>query len=853
MIRVTMKGIAGRRLRATLTALAIVLGVAMVSGTYAFTDRIDNAVDTLFTGAYTGADAVVSGKDVVESSTSGDATVPADLVHRVASLPEVDAASGGIVDTARLLDRSGKPISTQDQALGLSVDASAGARRFNPLALTAGRWPSASTETAIDAGTAQTHGFAVGDSITVATRGRARRFRISGIAKFTGLDSLGELTFAIFDVPTAQALFAKPGRLDEVWIAAKDGVSPEALVRTVRPLVPASTEVATGAAQVQAESKGSNEDVARVKKFLLAFGGIALFAGAFVIFNTLSITIAQRMRELATLRTLGASRRQVLTSVIVESTVIGLAGSIAGLLLGLGLDRGLAALLAATEEGIPDSGAVLATRTVAVSLLTGVLITLVAGLLPALRATRVPPVAAVREGATLPPSRLAPYSRHAAAAAIALGAGVLSFGLFAGGLNATQVLALLALGSLVLFLGVAMISSALVTPIASIVGWPAQRVAGAAGRLARENTVRNPGRTAVTAAALMIFLALVTFVTVLGQGMRNSVTEGVDRVVRADYVLTADDDSSNLPANVGEELARRERGATVSSVRQDSARALGSDVSVSGLDPATAAAVLRLDWDAGSATSLADLGAGEAIVQHGFAARHDLRVGSRLGIVTAQRRTVDVTVKGIYTPPGLDPILAPIGISRETFDASFERPQDIFTFIRTGSGVSAAATSRLVAGIEALPGARLQTLAQFRHSRSKDIRSTLVMVYALLGMTVLVSLLGMVNTLVLSVMERTRELGLLRAVGMTRLQVRRMIRHESVITALIGAALGLPLGILLAALVTQALSDIGVAFAIPGPALALLVLAATLAGVLAAFFPARRASRLNVLQALHYE
>ena len=443
--------------------------------------------------------------------------------------------------------------------------------------------------------------------------------------------------------------------------------------------------------------------------------------------------------------------------------------------------------------------------------------------------------------------------RPAASISLARGArSSLSVGLFAAGFDATQLLALLALGCLVLLLGVAMISPALVTLIASIVGCPAHRLAGAAGRLAHENTVRNPARTAVTAAALMIFLALVTFVTVLGQGMRNSVTDGVDRVVSADYVLTADDDGS-LPAVVGADLAGRLRGGTVSSVRQDSARALGSDVSVNGLDPATAAEVLRLDWDAGSATRLADLGADGAVVQHGFAARHDLRVGSRFGIVTAQGPTVDVTVKGIYTPPGLDPILAPIGISRQTFDASFARPQDIYTFIRTGTGVSAAATSSLVTGIEAFPGARLHTLGQFRHSRSKDIRSTLVMVYALLAMTVLVSLLGMVNTLVLSVMERTRELGLLRAVWMTRLQVRRMIRHESVITALIGAALGLPLGIALAALVTQALSDIGVAFAIPGAALALLVVAATLAGVLAAIFPARRASRLNVLEALHYE
>jgi putative ABC transport system permease protein len=853
MIRVTLKGLAGRRLRAALTALAIVLGVAMVSGTFAFTDRIEHAVDTLFTGAYTGADAVVSGKDVVESSPTGDATVPAALLRSLAALPDVDAVAGGIVDTARLLDAAGKPISTQNQALGLSVDASPGARRFNPLALMAGRWPAGSGETTIDAGTAEKHGFAVGDRIGVATRGPVRRYTISGLAEFTGLDSIGELTFAIFDVPTAQTLFGKPGRLDEVWVAAKDGVSPDDLVRELRPLVPADGEVATGQAQVTAESKGSDEELARVRKFLLAFGGIALFVGAFVIFNTLSITIAQRMRELATLRTLGASRRQVLTSIAVESAVIGVAGSVAGLVLGLGLDRGLAALVAATDDSIPDSGAVLTTRTVAVSLAVGVVITLVAGLLPALRATRVPPIAAVREGATLPSSPLAHYSRHFAAAAIALGAGVISVGLFADGLNPTQMLALLALGCLVTFLGVGAISPALVRPLAAVVGLPAQRLAGAAGRLARENSVRNPGRTALTAAALMIFLALVTFVAVLGQGMRNSVTDGVDQVVRADYIVTADDGTSTLPADVGRAITEPAGAATVSSVRQDSARAFTADISVNGVDGATIAALVRLNWDAGAATSLTALGADGAIVQHDFAADHDLHVGSRFGIETAYGKRLDLTVDGVYTPPGLDPILAPIGISRETFDASFQRPRDAFTLVRTGGGESSATESALRARLKAFPEAQLQTTAQFRDSRAKDIRSTLRMVYVLLGMTVLVSLLGMINTLVLSVMERTRELGLLRAVGMTRGQIRRMIRHESVITALIGAALGLPLGLALAALVTQALADIGVAFAIPGPALAVFALASILAGVLAAIYPARRASCLNVLEALHHD
>ena len=848
MIRVALKGLASRKLRAGLTALAIVLGVAMVSGTYALTDRMDRAVDALFTGAYTGADAVVSGKAVVETSASGDATVPAALLDQVAARPEVEAASGGIVDRARLIDPSGKPISTRDSAVGLSVDARPSARRFDPLRLTAGRWPSGSAQMAIDAGTAGKHGLAVGDRLRVATRGPVREFTITGVARFTGLDSIGKLTLAIFDVPTAQGLFGKAGRLDEIWVAGKEGVSPEELVRTLEPLVPTGSAVATGAAKVEGEAKGSDKQVAIVQKLLLAFGAITLFVGAFVIFNTFSITIAQRTRELATLRTLGASRRQVLASVLAESLAIGVLGSVGGLLLGLGLDRGLAALAAAAGNPLPDSGAVLATRTVVVCLLAGVVITLVAGLLPALRATRVPPIAAVREGATLPPSRLARYAPRIAAAAIALGAGVIAVGLFADGLGASQMLALLAFGCLVLFVGVAMISTALVKPLASILGWPAQRVAGASGRLARENSLRNPARTAGTAAALMIYLALVTFVAVIGQGMRSSVADGVDRVVAADFVVTADDNVSPLPPAVGEALAAGP-AATLSAVRRDSVRAFGSDESVDGLDPATIGRVVRLDWDAGSAASLARLGAGGAVLQRDFAADHALRVGNRFSVQTAQSRKLELTVKGIYSPPGVDPILAPIGISRATFDAAFERPQDAFTFVSAG----AAATDALEAGIRRFPEAELLTRSEFRDARVKPIRTTLIVVYVLLAMTVIVSLLGMVNTLVLTLFERTRELGMLRAVGMTPRQVRRMIRHESVITALIGAALGLPLGIALAALVTQALSDMGIAFAVPGAALAAFALTAVLAGLLAAIFPARRASRLNVLDALHYE
>jgi putative ABC transport system permease protein len=834
MISVALKGIAGRKLRAALTTLAIVLGVAMVSGTFVFTDTMEKAIDTLFTDAYTGSDAVVSAKDVVDlaAGETSRPTVPAALLDEVKALPQVEAASGAIVDVARLIDNSGKPISTREGAVGFSIEA--GQPRFNPLRLVDGRWPAGSQQIAIDPDTAS-NGFAVGDTIGVATRGPLRRFTISGIAEFTSVDAGGALTLAIFSPPTAQELFGKTGRFDEILVSAKEGVSQEQLVQAIAPVLPDGAEVATGRAEVATQSKGSNQDIALIRKFMLAFGGLALFVGAFVIFNTLSTTVAQRTRELATLRTLGASRRQVLGSVVLESLVVGAVGSAIGLVLGPALAKGLNAFFIAAGQNLPQTGARIETRTVVVSLLVGVLITVLAGLFPALRATSVPPISAVREG-TLPRSALAPYASYIAGAMIALGSGLLAYGMFAQGLSVTWVLILLAIGCLVLFVGVALISSRLVKPLAWVLAWPAARFAGAAGRLARDNSVRNPARTAVTASALMIGLALVTFVAVLGKGLQDSMGEAVESAVRADYVV-----SGPVSPDVGNALASQ---ATVSSVRQDSARAFGSEVSVGGVDPQTIAQAMSFEWDRGS---FAELGSDGAVLQREFADEHRLGVGSALSVQTPRGKQLELQVRGIYSPPKFDPILAPILISQRSFDSAFERPQDELVLV---SGASATALER---GLKPFPEAELQTTAAFAAYRQKEIKDTLSLLYVLLALSIVVSLFGMVNTVALSVFERTRELGMLRAIGMTRRQARRMVRHESVITALIGAALGLPLGIFLAALVTRGLADEGVAFSLPLVPLVVFTLIALGAGLVAAALPAQRASRLNVLEALQYE
>ncbi|MGH2995796.1 MAG: ABC transporter permease, partial [Gaiellaceae bacterium] len=493
MIVVALKGLMRRKLRAALTAFAIVLGVAMVSGSYVLTDTISKAFNAILADSYEGTSAVVSGKEVVELSSSGNATVPAALLARVKVLPEVEAAAGGFIDIenesneAKLIDKKGQAISPGGDAPTFGFGMNGSDERFSPLKLAEGRWASGRNEVAIDAATAEKYGFEVGDLIGVAAGGPVEQFRLTGLVKLGSVDSIGNATISVFDVATVQALFDKEGQFDSISVAAAPGVSPAELVRAIEPVLPSSAEVKTAAELADAAAKDIERDASAVRYVLFGFGGIALFVGAFVILNTLSITVAQRTREFATLRTLGASRRQVLRSVLLEGLVLGLFASLAGLFLGLGLAVGMDAIFAALGIELPEAGTVFAPRTVIVSLLVGTTITVLASLVPALRATRVPPIAAVREGATLPRSRLAPFALWIALATIALGVAAFAYGLFAGGLGAKEVLLLLALGCLALFVGVALIASRLVRPLAALIGWPAGRLGGSAGKLARAN------------------------------------------------------------------------------------------------------------------------------------------------------------------------------------------------------------------------------------------------------------------------------------------------------------------------------------------------------------------------------
>jgi putative ABC transport system permease protein len=849
MISVALKGLAARKVRALLTALAVVIGVAMVSGTFILTDTTLKSFTGLFTASSAKTDAVIRGKEIVKNSTNGSGiTIPASVLTKVKALPGVDSAAGEVApqeaNAADIIGADGKAVAKE--SLGSSYDAANA--RFSPFKFKTGKAPQGPGEVAIDAGTAAKEHYKVGDSIVVAPLGKKHTYKLTGTMSYGSVDSLGFASIAAWDVKTAQSLLSREGRYDSISVAAKKGTSSTALVQAIKPLLPANLQVKDAAQQAKDDAANINDGMKTIQMVLLGFGGIALLVGAFVIFNTLSITVAQRTREFATLRTLGASRKQVKRSVVLEGLVIGLVASLIGLVAGFGIAKGMVALISMLGIDLPEAGTVVKTRTITVSMLLGTTITVIASVLPARRATRVPPIAAVREGSTLPPTRFAAHSAKTGLGVVLASLAAIAAGIFAGGASAILVALLFGGGVLGLFMGIALLAPSLVKPLARVVGWPARRAGGIAGDLASANAVRNPGRTASTAAALMIGLTLVTLVAVLGSGITAGNKAAITDQIHASYVV---DGKQDLPfrAAEGDKLAATPGVKSASHVRQDTAIVQGKENTITGVDPATIARFYAFKWTTGSERTLGQLGTDGALVTKGYAEDQHLKVGSPVSLQSPSGAKRTLVVRGIYEPPTANALLADVSMSQQAFDKAFSHPKNKFTFL----DADASAATAIEAAAKDLGDATLHTGAAYPKDATKDMAVVLGMLYVLLGFSVIVSLFGMVNTMVLSVFERTREIGMLRTIGMTRRQARRMIRHESVITALIGAALGLGLGLFLAGLITKAVSMDSLPFSIPVTTLAAFTLLSVIAGIGAAIMPARRASRLNVLEALHYE
>ncbi len=943
MIKVALRGLAGRKLRAVLTGISIVLGVAMISGTYILTDTIDRAFTTLFTESYAGTDAVVTGRGL-DISIDGEAppTPPVDesLLATVRGVDEVALATGSVLDerNTKILTREGEAVSSEGApTFGFGIDTDPALARFNPLNVVEGRWPAGADEVVIDVGTADKQEYEVGDTVAISTLQPKQPFELVGVAQYGSIDSLGNASFAVFTIPAAQELLDREGQYDAISVAGTEGISEDDLVAAIAPALPADAKVVSATAEAEDQVDEVNEFTAIFRYFLLTFAGIALFVGAFVIFNTFSITVAQRTREFATLRTIGASRRQVLNSVILESLVIGLLASLVGLGLGVLLAEGIEALFRSLGVELPTADRVFATRTVVVSLIVGMGITLVAGLFPAIRATRVPPIAAVREGSTLPPSRFAPFVPWIASVVVVGALVVLGRAMFVDELGTADRLLSIAGGVLLLFVGVAMLSSHLVRPLAvfsspiarwaafafTVIAWPfwllpywllrygawgpgtalgrvGAFVGGAllnpllllivlvmwlrravtrwepewpaefpgvvpdrvAARTGGQNARRNISRTAATAAALMIGIALVSFIATLTNGMKVSNREAIEDQVSADYVVTSLDGYTPFVSAAGDALGASSVPELVTNVRSDVGEAEGdapngsqwkATVEVSGIDPDKIAEAYVFDWQEGSEDVLATLGTTNAVASKNFAEDHDLTVGSTLTLRSTTSRTARVTIVGLYEPPPFYPLLDNLSVSTELFDSLWDHPRNRWTWANVAGEPTDENKAQLEQAIAGFPDTQLETREEWIEREDSDFNQFISFLYVMLTLAVFVSIFGMINTLVLSVYERTREIGMLRAIGMTRRQVRRMIRQESIITALIGAAVGLPLGIFLAALVNRALSEFDIRFAIPWVQLVVLTIVAIVIGILAAIMPARRAARLDPLEAIAYE
>ncbi len=849
MASLAVKSLWARKVRALTTTLAVVIGVAFVAGSYILTDTIFAAFDQIFSDSLKGTSVVITAKNPVEQESGEVPTIAASLLPRIQRTPGVRLAAGAIFTPGGLFNSKDEAIGSKFAPKFISSTLPDGLESLNYVD---GHPPRGPTEASIDKAGAEGAGLSLGDRFEIAGQRRVRSYRLVGLTRL-GEASFGGASIAQLTLPEAQQITDNPGRFDQISVAARPGVSPGLLKQRIEPVVPAGVRVETGEENANRESENLREKLGFFQTALLVFAGVAVFVGAFLIFNTFSITVAQRVTEFGMLRTLGASRGQILASVVTEALAIGLLGALLGLAGGFAIAEGLNALFVALGIDLPTTGLVLKTRTVVVSLAVGIGVTLVSSILPALRSTRVPPIAAL-QALEVPSSRRRRLGLAVLATLVGLvGVAMVLVGLF-GSSGGGAAAGLIGGGAVAVVLGVSLFSPRLVRPLAALAGAPMERLRGLTGRLARENAQRNPSRTAVTAAALMIGLALVTFVTVFAAGIKSSVASAVDESFQGQLVIRNGNGLSPIPAGAAA-VARRTAGVQlVSTLRSAQARLLGGSATprVAALER-NAGQVLTLDWKRGGPATLRHLTDGEAILNRSFASGNGLEVGGRVRFLTQTGKRPSFRVVGEYSDKAN--LLGSVVVTHGVLARDFNQRQDSIDFIKLAPGASLAAVqSRLTRAVEtSFPTAEVSDQQELKEKQEGQIDNLVHLIYALLALAIVVSLFGIANTLALSIHERTRELGMLRAIGMSRRQVRTMIRYEAVITALIGAILGMVVGVVFAALIAQPLKDEGFTLSYPIGTLVLLLVFAALAGVLAAIGPARRAARLDVLRALQYE
>jgi putative ABC transport system permease protein len=831
----------GRTLAIT---FAITASVSFVVGAFVLADSVRATFDNLFRELGENVDLQVRAQQQFDTNDTRD-PIDVTIADDIRGLDSVDIAEPALQRFAQLLDQDGDVIRTAGApTLGVSWE---GGDAIQGVTIKDGRPPSGPDEVAIDKATADRNGFEVGDRITYLTDVGRFEATITATIGLGDSDSFGGAQLTAVDLATALDHFGAQGRVDSIDIQLVEGADIATVQQEIQALLPPQTEVVTGEQVAQETADQINEFVGIFGNALLGFAFITAFVSAFIINNVFQITIGQRLRELALLRAVGASGRQVRSMIAFEALALGVLATVLGVGGGILVARGLIAMFNAAGAGFPETATVLQVRTIVMAAVVGIGITMASVLVPAFRAARVPPVAAMRP--ELGFGAIRAQRLVAGAIVTAIGVVMLLVGLFVRPISgATALIALVAGGALLLFLGVASLSSTVAGPVARVIGWPIKRLFKVPGALARENVARTPRRTSSSASALMIGVALVSGTAVIASSLRASVVDALESAVTADYIVT-DPTFIGLSPAVAEGLAGVPEIEAVTPVRFISGQVDGDTKGFGAVDPVAFDQLVNLGLVDGT---VADLGTDELLLQEGPARDIDASVGSTVDVTFQNGAQRTLTVAGIYSDANFGNWL----ISLDTLESVSDAPaRDLFVIARLADGVDPVAGDTAVrSAMEAFPQADVQSNAEFLQAQEDQINQLLLIITMLLAFAILIAILGISITLALGVFERTREIGLLRAVGMNRRQTRRSVRWEAVIVSIFGALVGIVVGTFLGVVVTIALPDSFINRLDFDPTIIVVILiGAVIAGLVAALYPSYKASNMNVLDAIATE
>ena len=857
MFRLAVKMTLARTGRLVLTSLAVILGTAFLSGTFVFRDTINQTFDRLFADVFRDVNAYVRSTTFLELDFGGEqrAATPVSVLETVRGVAGVTSATGDIQAFARVIGKDGEPLGSDGNGPptfgGIASSDSAGL-----WSITEGRLPVGPNEVILDKATADNGEFVVGDNVRVVAVRGTREFTLVGIASYGDISSPGGATFALFDQPTASEFLLQPGFVDAILVEGDDSVSDEVLAQRINAALSADLKLETlTGAEITAEVQGQIKDVLNIfSTFLIVFSYIALGIGSFVIYNVFSITAAQRLRENALLRAIGASRRQVSRALLVESTAMGVVGSVIGFGIGILLSQLLSALLKATGFEVPTQGLAISTSAFVNTFVAGVLVTVLAAWLPARRAGRVPPLAALRDTALDSAGNI---TRRVIVGLIIVALG--GVGLVSAMRDAP--IQILGLGVLGVFTGILVLGPAIARPVALTLGIPVAKLRGVSGAMARQNAARNPKRTSRTAAPVLLGVALVTAFTALAASIRSEIRDTFGDAFSGDIALTVDARGfGGIPLTITDQIAglpgvAQATGVGFTSVRLSDpneppaltqAGASQRGVFVQTINPASITGLFDLGVTEGN---LSSLGKDGIFVAASRAAEKGWEIGTRLQVTRVDGVVINAEIRGFVSG---DTSFANYVASREMFADSPTPIFDAFVYIKVADGSVVSEVQARVAAISSDAGiGTLLSKEQFIDDQAAQINQILALIYGLLGLSIIIAIVGIVITLLLSVFERRREIGLLRAVGMTKSQVRTTVRWESVITSLLGAVSGVVLGVVMGVVVVAALDDEGdIAFRLPISETLSIVFISFLLGVLAAVYPAWRATRVNVVEAI---